>query len=319
MKKMLISILLILALAGCGKTETNETPEAPTGRQTSAAATTPETPSETPAATQSKTPDEIFQEYKDELVAYATDTLELNNSSVEAVLADIESVIGEVEGLTADNYVASDDYSRFILGMAYFGGYFDPGTKGHVMSEYGFEAAKCLFLRTEGFADNMAQTRALLEDITGRKTYSNTYNSGQYKVGTDIPAGEYVIFANSGAGYFCLSSDSNGNDIITNNNFKYNSIISVLDGEYLALSRSYAVPIDEVQTLPLDEADMLKVGMHIESGEYKLTADGGKGYYCVYNDGRQDDIEANKNFESSAYVTVKDGQYLLLSRCSFSQ
>ena len=60
---------------------------------------------------------------------------------------------------------------------------------------------------------------------------------------------------------------------------------------------------------------MFKIGTHLDAGEYKLEATGSSGYYCVYNDGRQDDIATNDNFSGVAYVTVQDGQYLLLTRC----
>lgn len=144
------------------------------------------------------------------------------------------------------------------------------------------------------------------------------YSSGQYKVGTDIPEGEYILFSDSGKGYFCVSSDSNADDIIFNDNFKYNSIITINDGEYLELSRCYAVSFDEVEELSTKEiGSMYKVGVHIPSGEYQLDANDDRGYYCIYSDSRHDDIIANDNFEGKCYVTVTDGQYLLLSRCGF--
>lgn len=56
------------------------------------------------------------------------------------------------------------------------------------------------------------------------------YSAGQYKADIDIPAGEYILFASDGTGYFCISSDSNADDIITNDNFDYNTIITISDG-----------------------------------------------------------------------------------------
>ena len=41
------------------------------------------------------------------------------------------------------------------------------------------------------------------------------------------------------------------------------------------------------------------------------------GYYCIYSSSRQDNIISNDNFDGQRYVTVSDGQYLLLSRCKF--
>lgn len=153
-----------------------------------------------------------------------------------------------------------------------------------------------------------------------KKTKEYTeYSANFYKVGTDIPAGEYVIFAHGGMGYFCVSSDSNQEDIIFNDNFDYNSIITINDGEYLDLTRCYAIPFEEEPEIELDDVGMFKVGIHIPAGEYKLESTDGAGYYCIYSDSRQDNIISNDNFEGQNYVTVTDGQYLELTRCKFSE
>ena len=147
------------------------------------------------------------------------------------------------------------------------------------------------------------------------KLSQNSFSDGHYKVGTDIPAGEYIII---GSGYFCVSSDSNDENIIFNDNFKNNSIITLNEGEYFRLSRGTAYPFDMyTQANALDTSlsgGMYKIGTHLPSGEYCLQADG-NGYYCIYSDSRHDDIVNNENFTGSTYVTVSDGQYLLLSNC----
>lgn len=150
------------------------------------------------------------------------------------------------------------------------------------------------------------------------ETTLTKYSSGQYKVGTDIPSGEYVLFASDGKGYFCLSSDGNADDIIVNDNFEYNSILTINDGEYLNLTRCYAIPIAENPTVETTQTGMFLVGKHIPAGEYKLDAGSDSGYYCIYSSSRQDNIVSNDNFDGQRYVTVSDGQYLLLSRCEFA-
>ena len=142
-------------------------------------------------------------------------------------------------------------------------------------------------------------------------------SAGMYKIGTDLDAGEYIVFASAGTGYFCVSKDSNQTDIIYNDNFEYNSIITVYDGEYLDLTRCYAIPYSDYPDVEIDKTGMFKVGIHIPAGEYKLDSKGEYGYYCIYPDSRQKDIIANDNFEGQTYVTVSDGQYLELVRCSF--
>lgn len=148
-----------------------------------------------------------------------------------------------------------------------------------------------------------------------------TYYEGQYRVGRDFIAGEYVLLNTSDySGYFAISSDANGRDTIANGLFEVNSIITVYDGEYLELSRCIAIESTDFYssyTIKTDrDGTMLKVGYDIMPGEYKLiAATGTQGYYCVYNDSRQTKIVDNSLFKNSAWVTVKYGQYIVLSRC----
>lgn len=159
----------------------------------------------------------------------------------------------------------------------------------------------------------------LLSFIFSTIVYANNkYQPGVYKVGIDIPSGEYILFAENGTGYFAVSSDSNQNDILFNDNFKYNSIIAVQEGEYVNLSRCYAVPFSDDVDINTSSTGMFKVGTHIPSGEYKLESGEEKGYYCIYADSRHSEIIANDNFDNQTYVTVTDGQYLLLNRCHFA-
>lgn len=159
-------------------------------------------------------------------------------------------------------------------------------------------------------------TSIQLEDITN-------YEEGQYKVGTDIPVGEYVLLATDNSGYFSVSSDANGSDILFNDNFETNSIITVKKNEYLKLSRCIALPAIEYYKYFVINTErygtMLKVGKDIKPGEYKLETNGSSGYYCIYDNSRHGDIVANDNFDNSCYVSVESGQYIILSNCRIIQ
>lgn len=145
---------------------------------------------------------------------------------------------------------------------------------------------------------------------------THPYENSTYKIGADMPSGEYVLFTDS-SGYFSVSSDSSGNNILFNDNFKNNSIVTVKSGEYLELSRCYAERIEDVTSLSTNADGMFLVGKHLSAGEYKLQATG-KGYYCIYSDSRHKEIVDNDNFENTTYVSVRNGQYLLLSRAKIS-
>lgn len=147
------------------------------------------------------------------------------------------------------------------------------------------------------------------------------YRPGQYKVAVDIPAGEYMVVALSDSGYFCVSSDANGDDIIQNDIFDTTSIITIDEGQYFELSGASAVPFDEFPDLFSDAnvliEGMYKIGYHLPAGEYKIEAESGEsGYYCIYPDSYQQDIISNDNFEGSRYISVQDGQYLVLVDCN---
>lgn len=148
------------------------------------------------------------------------------------------------------------------------------------------------------------------------------YPSGMYKVGVDLPAGEYVFASNSSrVAYYCVSPDANTTEILENQLFFGTSFITVSDGQYLDVTSAVFTAANNI-IIPLNEdgslADgMYRVGIDIPAGEYKLTAAGDThGYYVVYPDSTsQRKILSNSLFESTAYVSVEDGQYLSLSDC----
>lgn len=154
--------------------------------------------------------------------------------------------------------------------------------------------------------------------------YKHCYEEDNYKIGRNMPAGEYVVFAYDDSGYVCISEDSNQNEIIENENFDYNVIVQVRDGDFFEISRAYAVPISEAKVQLNRSGSMYKVGYHIAPGEYTLKKDGAYGgYYAVMKgpigserNNYISNIIDNDNFDGSrAYVTVESGQYLLTTRC----
>lgn len=267
--------------------------------------------------------EEIFENFKNGLIDSSKE-LESNEVLFASMQQLIEKNYYDIKEFSSFNDVSATDdnhnkFTEFSVAIAYFDTHFDEGSVGKAIGEDGWESIKSLMLEDGEFINKMDKLKRTYELIDSNHLFEKRYDSGQYKVGNDIPEGEYVMFTDSSSGYFGLTSDANGNDIIANENFNYNSIISVRDGEYLELSRCYAVPIEEVAKLPVDKANMFKIGTHLPVGEYKVIADEDRGYYCVYGDDRQDNIVSNDNFSGQSYVTVSDGQYLVLSRCHIEQ
>lgn len=67
------------------------------------------------------------------------------------------------------------------------------------------------------------------------------YEEGMYRVGIDIPSGEYNIQSKNGMGYMAILSDASGSidSIITNDNFTNNKYVTVTEGQYLKIVRAY--------------------------------------------------------------------------------
>lgn len=145
--------------------------------------------------------------------------------------------------------------------------------------------------------------------------------SGQYKVGQDIPAGEYYIKCSGSNLYVEISSDSTGSldSIISNLNTQGGVYVTVNDGEYLTVNGG---DIYEISKAPNRGAEngyytdgMYKVGEDIPAGEYNVEATSGLAYIEVDSDSRHtiDSIITNDNFENNKIITVSEGQYLLLN------
>jgi hypothetical protein len=152
------------------------------------------------------------------------------------------------------------------------------------------------------------------------------YKDGIYRVGTKIPAGEYVVFTDDDVlnGYMEIASSSRGtlDDAIANEAFSYNTIVTVNDGNYLILDGAYAISIDEAKELDLTREGMFKVGVHLKAGEYKLECTiESAAYVQVRSDSSHDfdSILTIESFEDEKYITVEDGQYLFIYGCHIVQ
>lgn len=162
------------------------------------------------------------------------------------------------------------------------------------------------------------QMQSILDEISPTETRDpNTIYSGQYKVGTDIDAKLYLLVAEDSGGYFKVSTDSNGNDIVFNDNFEEFSYVKVEDGEYFKISGAIAVDGNKkspiINSIVGISEGMYIAGRDIPAGEYKLRGvrSDGEGYYKIIDS--RHEIYDNDYFDGTAYVTVKKGQFLYLA------
>lgn len=189
-------------------------------------------------------------------------------------------------------------YIVFFTDLINLGGNKDKGTQQQVQQE-----------DTDTTQDDTA------DDTDKSPNSEGAYESNTYLVGTEIPAGEYVIISEM-SGYFARTVDTTGDDgtITANGNFTTNTIVTVYDGEYLTFSNSVAYPIDQAPALDTTREGMFKVGKDIEAGEYNIHTDS-NGYYEVASDSNHvtENIVNNMYFEGDQTITVEDGQYLTLT------
>jgi len=157
-------------------------------------------------------------------------------------------------------------------------------------------------------------------DITQNDS-TDQYASGTYLVGTDIPAGEYVLIADMAA-YFERTADPSGelDSIIANGNFSTNTTVTVSEGEYFIFSSSTAYPINKAPALDTTQQGMFKVGKDIEAGEYTIRSDG-EGSYKIVSDSTHTlaSLVSQEDFGGDKAVTVSDGQYLILTEAYIVQ
>ena len=149
------------------------------------------------------------------------------------------------------------------------------------------------------------------------------YPSGQYKIGSDIPAGEYLAI---GQGYIELNREPTGlGALIFNDNFVNYHYVEGRDGEYLRTQgniKLYPVTADTKIEVDINniEQGYYKVGRDIPAGEYKMALESG-GYFAIYGNAHDKNILTNgfTNEAVTRYIKLADGQYFQLKKGTATQ
>jgi hypothetical protein len=146
--------------------------------------------------------------------------------------------------------------------------------------------------------------------------------AGMYKVGSELPAGEYIIEATGAMAYYQVSSDSSGeiDSIIVNDTFDKGvfGYVILQDGDYIKVDRGRMIAASELTLQPkLDDVppSTYKIGKDLPEGEYKLTPISEMAYWERSRNPRSsiDGIIANDVLTEAAYVTVRGGEYFKIT------
>lgn len=148
------------------------------------------------------------------------------------------------------------------------------------------------------------------------------YRPGIYQVGTDLPAGEYMIFTltNGIKGSYSILSDlSDEAQVLDHASFPYNSIVTLSEGQVLKLTRCSASPIAEVPQIDHFYGNMYKIGYHIPAGTYRLkrakNSQAGVAFTLAWPSNTYDCVIDYMEVKDNAVITVHEGEYLQLEDC----
>lgn len=151
------------------------------------------------------------------------------------------------------------------------------------------------------------------------------YESGTYKVGDDIPAGEYVLFGNYG--FLSVESDILKDQLgiildsqIYTDSFKSNSIITVENGQYFTFHDSFAIPAS-LTSVDTSDDGFFRVGTDLPAGKYKLEQLDEYAKYTIYSDdvASSMNIISESDVEGRTNIEINDGEYLKLDHCKIVQ
>ena len=158
------------------------------------------------------------------------------------------------------------------------------------------------------------------------------YDTGDYIAG-EIPKGEYAFIKLSGSSSYYEEDDAAGN-IIDNENFDSFGYVKVHATGNLE-TRGVLVSINAFEKLGVkgakeiyeilndiqdyNQGGFYKVGTDIEPGKYILESMGSAYWAKLSGPVSSNDIIDNDNFNGKARVTLKNGQYLEISRATLTK
>jgi hypothetical protein len=158
--------------------------------------------------------------------------------------------------------------------------------------------------------------------ISVKQDTSKKYKKQEYVVGNSIKKGYYVLYSSSDtskASYVIY----NGTEKITNNivsmdEFGYNKIVYLDDGQLLYMENCYAKKMKQ-SIVRTSGSGNFKVGTHIKAGKYKIVSKGDQdNIMCTISKDWNSDIVIDNIVLSKGAtqdIKISNGQYITLVGC----
>lgn len=169
----------------------------------------------------------------------------------------------------------------------------------------------------------------LTYDFLDYTQFSKYWNNGIFRGGDDLEPGEYCILSVYEAGPFYDVRQTP--DDFTWSDYRSVSKFSIEEGEYIRVhNESIIVPAEEVKKDSYADYGIFEVGKDIAPGTYKLVSNkdeyssdlqritGIKGSYQISEGDpfETDVISCNILFMDQVYVTLEEGNYIVLTNAS---
>ncbi len=210
------------------------------------------------------------------------------------------------------------------------------GVTRHNVKERSLEAEKSSFSKPdvpEAAAELTETVNDPEADEAAKQQWQQSkgiYESGDYAIGEDIPAGTYVILSD-GVGYgdfYCgvYAAPSMSDESKIWGDWSQNSRYVILEeGQYLHFSHStlYDAEKSEIVLNPYQSSGMFQVGRDIEAGTYPLvgTYDQAGGRYTIYSSLNSSGGVVRDSgyfaYGDEAEVTLYEGEYIEMIHCQF--
>ena len=161
-----------------------------------------------------------------------------------------------------------------------------------------------------------------------RALFSESWEDGIYRCGSDFPAGEYFIMSISDAS--ALFDVANSPDGFSWTRHRVFRKITANVGQYVEiLPGGIMVSTKELDMSNMEKYGVFLVGKDLPEGDYKITTitdycpltntKGVRGAYQISNDSPENTPESCDNlFHNQAYITLKTGQYLTINNAKLT-